>query len=285
MKKELILIAFLVLSSNFLSAACTLNVSLLNQDPYPAVPGDYVKVVLQIEGVSQKDCGDISIYPNIAYPFSLDADSEYVQSTKSGTFVKDYSNHWIVAYKLRVDKNALDGVNNLSISYSAGEGTFTKEIPIQVENPVTTFEVHVKTYSPSTKQLTLEVLNVGEKNVDSLVLEMPKQDSAITYGANYALIGTLDSNDDDTVTFNADMKNGEIKLILNYNDENNFRRTYETTTPFDEELFSRKLKTSSTSFSISSFIYGILFIIVIKFIYRFYKKRKMNAKKPLKHYA
>ena len=39
--------------------ACSLDVKMVNQDPYPAIPGDYVKIVFQVEGISNSDCGEI----------------------------------------------------------------------------------------------------------------------------------------------------------------------------------------------------------------------------------
>jgi hypothetical protein len=53
-------IVFILLFLEMISAVCTLNVSMINQDPYPATPGEPVKVVFQINGVSSPDCKQLN---------------------------------------------------------------------------------------------------------------------------------------------------------------------------------------------------------------------------------
>ncbi|MDP2628781.1 MAG: hypothetical protein Q8P15_02705, partial [Nanoarchaeota archaeon] len=91
---------------------------------------------------------------------------------------------------------------------------------------------------------------------------------------------SLESNEDDSVTLNADVEEGELKFILTYSDENNIRRTIETSDYFDSELFSRTVPSNEINFSFVSFIYGILFLVIVLFIYNYFKRRK---NKPLKH--
>ena len=50
----ILVIAIIFLSSN-VSAVCNLDASLINQDPYPAIPGDYVTIVFQLAGVENPD--------------------------------------------------------------------------------------------------------------------------------------------------------------------------------------------------------------------------------------
>ena len=68
MKKRILwiaLLAMVLLSIQFPRAAalltrCSLSVELVNQDPYPANPGEYVKVVFQINGLNNPDCDKVS---------------------------------------------------------------------------------------------------------------------------------------------------------------------------------------------------------------------------------
>ncbi len=60
--KKGVLLFFLVSFMISISTAqefCELNTTLLNQDPYPAVPGNYVKLVFQVKGVDNSECNDI----------------------------------------------------------------------------------------------------------------------------------------------------------------------------------------------------------------------------------
>jgi hypothetical protein len=51
---------------------CDLTATLLNQDPYPATPDDYVKVVFKIEGLQNPNCKAVSFELMPEFPFSLD---------------------------------------------------------------------------------------------------------------------------------------------------------------------------------------------------------------------
>ncbi len=281
MKKSVVLVSFMFLFSiSFISAACNLDVSLINQDPYPAVPGEYVKVVFQVEGVTNLDCGEIKISVDEVYPFYLDS-SENTKSIRSGTFYNDYKTHWIVPYTLRVDPNALDGDNNLTITYSTKTGTFKKNFEINVDNALSEFEIAVKQYDFTTKKINLELINLGDQELEAVTIEVPRQDNVLIYGSNKETIGTLSSNEEDTVSFTGDFYEGEIEFIINYNDQTNTRRTYKTSAYFDREAFSRTVQPQS-SFSISSFVYGIILVVALRFAYKFYRKKK--GQKPLKHH-
>lgn len=51
---------FVIFGMSFaIAETCGLDVGLINQEPYPAVPGEYVKVVFQITGVDNPECGKI----------------------------------------------------------------------------------------------------------------------------------------------------------------------------------------------------------------------------------
>ena len=45
----------MLLITGLVSASCVLDTTLLNQDPYPAVPGDYVNLVFQVTGLQSID--------------------------------------------------------------------------------------------------------------------------------------------------------------------------------------------------------------------------------------
>ncbi|MEK6917575.1 MAG: hypothetical protein AABW51_01370 [Nanoarchaeota archaeon] len=209
MNKAIILFSALLLLS-FTAATCTINTVLVNQDPYPAMPGDYVKVIFQVSGISGSECSSVKFWFDDFFPFSLDPGSEREVTMKSGTYAKDYKDFFLIPYKLRVDKAALDGENEITVKYTVGgnEAVIEKKFNITVEDSRSDFEVNIKDYSLATKKLTLDILNIGPKNVEALTLELPKQDNANVYGTNKIIIGNLDANQDDIATFDADLKQG-----------------------------------------------------------------------------
>ena len=181
MKKSGIIIfsILLMFSLNIVAAAetCNLRISLLNQDPYPAIQGDYVKVVFQISGLENSDCGIVTFGVKEGYPFYLDPNVQNPITINSGTYQKDYSSSSQVPYKLRIDENALDGENMLDIYYSTSRASnIMKEFNITVQDTRADFEVYVKDYDKSTNTITFEILNIGENDIEALTVKIPKQD-------------------------------------------------------------------------------------------------------------
>src|SRR6056297_2691896 len=157
------------------SEDCSLNVSLLNQDPYPVIPGDYVEVVFEVSGTDNSDCEGARFKINQEYPFSLDKGKQNLKEISGNTFVKDFKKTWMVPYKLRVDKDALDGMNTLEVKYTPGESSnvfYSKNFNIKVEDVRVDFEVSVKQYDTNTNTMTFEILNIGENDVEALTIDI-----------------------------------------------------------------------------------------------------------------
>ena len=91
MKKGVIAILLLFVFVNFVYAeVCKLDVALINQDPYPAIPGDYVKVVFQVTGLSNSECGIVNFGIQEEFPFSLDPETAHSYSINSGTYERNH---------------------------------------------------------------------------------------------------------------------------------------------------------------------------------------------------
>ena len=250
MKKSLVIaFAFIFLMNLVVISAdtCSLNVSLLNQDPYPAVPGDYVKVVFQLKGVENKACTDavFTIVPE--YPFSLNTGDSPSITIKGGTYTNNYDSFLMVPYKLRVDSDAIEGDNPLKVKYS------------------------------SDSTITFEVLNSGENDVEALTLTVPKQDNIEIKGSPSNIIGSLDANDFTTTSFEATPKDGEITLILSYTDNINERRTTEEVVTFEGDYFVGR-KSQEKSYS-STIIFILIIIAIVAYLYyRSHQKQKKKKK-------
>ncbi len=247
MKRGLLFSLFLVFvlaSVVFVSAqqsACNLNVILLNQDPYPAVPGDYVEVVFQAKGIENPSCGEINFELVEKFPFSLDPGVSKSYTAQGGLYVKDFKNFLVAPFKVRVDEQALDGNNPIRVRYSfskaPGSPSSEKEFNISVEDLYTDFEVSIKNYDKSTNNLVFEILNVGEHDVEALTVEILKQDIIEVKGSSRNIVGSLDSNEDTTFSFEAKPSDGEIVLNIIYTDEINVRRSVEKSVVFDSNYF------------------------------------------------
>ena len=119
----------------------------------------------------------------------------------------------LLPYKLRIDENALDGENPIEVYYS-NKNCFKwliKEFDITVQDTRADFEVYVKDYDYITKELTFEILNIAETDVEALTIEIPKQDNIDIKGANRIVVGDLDSNEYTTADFEATLPEWRIR--------------------------------------------------------------------------
>ena len=281
MKKILVLFAFLlvIIFTNLISANCALNVNFVNQDPYPAVPGEYVKLLFQLRGLEESECGDAFFELVEEHPISFDPGFKSRFIGNSGTFAKDFDSYFALPYKVRVDANALEGDVPIKVRYGSVDSKFylSKEFNLSVKDVKTDFEVFVKDYAPPT--LTFEILNIGKSDVESLTLEIPEQENIIMQGASRNIVGSLDSNDFTTSYFTAVPSKGNIYLKIHYTDEINVRRTVDKTASFDPKYFVSNREDKNNN-SIFTWIAAVVAITIIFIFYRWHKKRK--RKKLLK---
>lgn len=258
---------------------CNPTVQLLSQDPYPAVPGDYVKLVFQIEGISDSVCGDITFELLNKYPINFDPGQDGKVSLKSGTFVKDYSTHKLVAYKVRVDQDAVDGDNPIEILLSKGtsEGIESKQFNLNVEDTRADFEVYVKDLSMSTNMLTLEILNIAEVDVKSITVEVLDYLGLVVKGAKTKIIGDLDSNEYTSTEFEVKPAETIVPVRIYYTDNAGFRRSIDKNVTLVPSYFQDR-KADEKSSPLLTYI--IVLVIIGGIGYWYYKKKKnKDAKK------
>jgi hypothetical protein len=275
MKKGGVFAIFLILALSFISAeSCNLNVTLLNQDPYPAIPGESVKVVFQINGVSNPSCGNVNFRVKENFPFTVDPSSENPITITSGTYLPSYSSFYLAPYKIRINKDSLEGDIPIEVLFSSdGQQKVTqyKEFNINVKDVKADFEVYVKDYNENTETFTLELLNIAESDVEALTIEIPKQDNVEIRGANRVVVGSLDSNEYTTADFEGILKEGDIKLNIFYTDSIHERRSLNKTISFDPLTFDglNKNKTSQPIW-----FYIIILLVIAFVVWRIIKSRK-----------
>ncbi len=278
MKRGLIVFALFLFSMSFIFAKCDLGVSLINQDPYPAVPGDYVKLLFQVTGTENPDCSYVSLELLEQYPISFDPGTKGFVQVKGGTFEKDYSSSLVVPFKVRIDPNALDGDNPVEVRYGSVQNLtqyyFSKLFNVNVKDVRADFEVFVKDYVPGTNTLTLEILNIADSDVQSLTIQIPEQPNVKLLGAGTNIVGDLNSNDYTTADFTLEPKQGEIKLNIFYNDEINKRRTIEKSVYINPSEF-----TSNQTQQVPWYFYLILILILAAIVYYFYRRRKKKKER------
>ena len=287
MKRVMLLTIFLgifLFSLTGVSAvACKITPTLINQDPYLATPGDYVKLVFQLDGLANPECGKVEFELLEKYPLIFDPNTEAKVIVSSGIYAKDFSSDLIVPYKVRIDEDALDGDNPIEVQFKYGNGLDyeTKQFNLNVEGAKADFEMHIKHYSYVTKILTLEVLYLGESDIQALTLEIPKQENIEIKNSNRNNIGDLDVNEYTTADFEAIPNGGEILVNVIYTDSINERRTIEKTISFDQTYFQGRVEDQKQG-GAGAYIIPIIVVLIVAFI--IYKRiKKKRAKKHALH--
>jgi hypothetical protein len=278
----LILLALSLFLIPLISAVpCELDISMINQDPYPAIPGDYVKVVFQIDGIENPECGTVTFAVKEDYPISLDPTVENPITINSGTFQRTYSSFYLATYKLRVHGDAINGDNPIEVSYKVGSTDYLEEFNLYVQDTRADFEVNVKSYDYVTKELTLEILNIEKVDVEALTIEIPKQDGIQVKGANRKVIGDLDSNEYTSADFEATLPTGETSLMVKviYTDSINIRREITKEVIFDSSYFEGR---NSDQKKTPWFWIIVIIAVIAWFIYRRVKKKKREAERKKK---
>jgi hypothetical protein len=282
-KSGIILFSILALFAINLVVAenCNLQISMLNQDPYPAIQGDYVKVVFQINGLENTDCGTVTFGVKEEYPIYLDPDVQNPITINSGTFKRDYGSFYLAPYKLRIDENALDGDNPIEVFYSTSRASnVIQEFNINVQDTRADFEVNVKDYDYTTRKLTFEILNIKKTDVKALTIEIPKQDGVEIKGANRIVVGDLDSNEYTTAEFEAILPQGKKDINLNviYTDSINVRRELKKVVTFDSSYFTdREIKKKQPYW-----FYAIIVLVIAFFVWRKIRKNKREKERMKK---
>jgi hypothetical protein len=280
MKKGVMLLFLLVFSMVVVSAeACDLSVSLLNQDPYPAVPGDYVKVVFQISGLESDECGNIEFSLLEEYPLEFDPGERGLRKFSDVDYIKDYQSTIQIPFEVRIDADAVDGANPIEVSVqNNNDAPILETFDLEVDDVRADFEVYVKDYDFKTHELTLEVLNIEKADVEALTISIPKQVNIVVKGPNRVVVGDLDSNEYTTADFEATVRDGEITVDLTYSDTINVRRTTTKKIQFDSEYFQDRIA-DQKSISMGVYIFwGVVILLVIWWIVK-----KITKKKKKRH--
>jgi hypothetical protein len=266
-------ICILVLSLVQAEVACTLTTKLINQDPYPATPGDYVKLVFQIDGISNPNCGTVTLALKNKFPISFDPGDSNSYTAESGVFERNYGSFATVPFRVKVSNDAVLGDNPIETSLSYYGAEVLNNFSLSIEELRADFDVYVKNYVPSTNIITLEILNTGKSDTKAVSVIIPPQDSIVVKGPNQNIAGDLDANEYTTTDFEVSGTGGKVNLQIDYTDKVNVRRSLNKTIEFDPNYFvGRKADQKPTS--IWTYVLIIAVIVAAYLLYRRYKKNK-----------
>jgi hypothetical protein len=268
-----------------------LNISLVNQDPYPAEPGGYVDLLFTLENWGTDSADNVAVELLPAYPFSLDPGTN---ATKVIGTIKGFQTDEKavqVDYKVRVDKDAVDGTSEIKVRYTYDSGTSVeKTFDVSISNPRTDFDVVVQDItSPS---VTLAIANIGANDGYAVIVGIPDQKDFRATGTSRTILGNLNAGDYTLATFqvipvnqgsNTGIRN--LTVEISYTDALGIRRTVDKDvrldmTPLTNRTFARS---DQSQFGTSSSGNGLIYIgigtVGIVAIAAFFILRKRKGKK------
>jgi len=193
----------MILSVSAQSNICSPTIKLINQDPNPAIPDDYVKVLFEVTDLS--NCGGFAVKLNPQYPFSLDSNSSATQTINSIPFGVDAKNSWMVPYKVRIDKDAFDGDYNLKLQFHSGSSEDFRDFyaessfNVSIKDSRIAFDAVIQ--EATGNSVSIAIANVGKYAANSVVVRIPEQDSFSVSGTDGQMVGNLASGDYTLVGF------------------------------------------------------------------------------------
>ncbi|MFH1592512.1 MAG: hypothetical protein ABIB47_04055 [Candidatus Woesearchaeota archaeon] len=184
-----LLISFsMILSIGFVNA---IDISVENYYPSPVEAGDYFTIWLRITNHEDTSTEGSSVRLKQTYPFSLDPgeeDTVIINELGPNTGVTK-------SFKVRVDKEAKEGDNNLAFEYKDCSGCVWKErsMPITVIEFQTAFEVVLQEIS--SEGVFIAIANIGKNPANAVTVSIPEQDNFRTDLVSASIVGNLDSGD------------------------------------------------------------------------------------------
>ncbi len=219
----------------------------LSYSPAPANPGEYIDLWIQAQNLGPTAARNATFILESDYPFSLDpgASSVYSFSNLGTTPV-------LLHYKVKVDENAVSGVNGLNLEYSDNNLNniyLVKTFNITIENAQTSFDLVLQDSTSS--QISLAIANTGENTANSMIVKIPDQEGFSLTGTNGQMVGNLDAGDYTLVSFDgaATMRsNGKLEVEIDYTDSIGVRRTVYKNVTISSSSASSYATMNSTSF-------------------------------------
>jgi hypothetical protein len=180
---------------NLTSTGDIMQLRALKYEPYPVNPGEYFDFWVSAQYVGSPGIYGTRFELVPSYPFSLDPNESAVQD-----FGIADSPSILVHYKIRVDPNAIDGINPLTLNYNVGNIIYSQNFDIDVENSHTDFDAIIQQISGSTVSIALA--NIGKYAANSVIVKIPPQSSfTTTDNINGQIVGNLASGDYSVVSF------------------------------------------------------------------------------------
>jgi len=217
-------------------SSASLRLKSLKYEPYPANPGEYITLWIKAENIggSLTENATFELIPK--YPFSLDSNENPIREYGKLSSEEPV----IIKYKVRVDKDAVDGANEIELRYNTdGKDNIWiyKKFEIEIEDAQTDFDLVVQEISGN--EVSIAIANTGKNVAYSVIVRVPEQEEFQTLGTNGQMVGNLEDGDYTLVGFEIEEKQSksrdrekQLKIQIDYTDEIGERRSMIKEVPF-----------------------------------------------------
>lgn len=223
----------------------SLEVTLLSQDPDPAEPSQYVTLRFKITNIGVEQAEDVKFEILPEYPFSLYSGTALVNiGSIHGKQIGDKG--YILKYKLRVDKNAVEGDHEIKLRYKIKNGPWITLDPFTISIrthdailSIVSIKANPQPVGPGENvKLTIKVKNVADSLLEYITIKLTlireeRATTSLTYtnfpfspldSTNEKTIKNLGTNKEAQITFNlitdldAASQIYKIPFTITYND-------------------------------------------------------------------
>ncbi|MBW2988240.1 COG1361 S-layer family protein [Candidatus Woesearchaeota archaeon] len=246
MNKLLIVLVLFILSAGFVWAAEKpggVKITLINQEPDPVGPGEYLTLRFKIENLGTKPISNLYVKLDPSYPFSLDNPEDAIKFVGNlwGGLEGDYG--VVVKYSVRVADDAAEGVNKIRLEYKSDESNLWTELEFDVNVRAIFDQVFVKEidvepeviHAGDEANITFTLVNLGDTTMKDITLGLDFTSASIPFVPYTELsekrIKTLKPGQVGKLRFriradpNADSKLYKIPVTLQYTDMINNKYT------------------------------------------------------------
>lgn len=231
----IMLIASASASDALLTTSPFLRVEQVKYEPYPAEAGQYVKVFVNVRNMGTRTASDVVCELDPRFPFSLDPNEEARKSIGE----LDISKNAVLEYMVRVDENAVSGINELRLKCDPeglDDGIYTVYmLSIDVRSTRPEFAVgSLKSVPEDIRsgnkdiKLTVGLQNIGEGDAKLTTAELRLPAGfhpSDSYSDRYS-IGLVQEGSTSEAVFYIDVDEEisagvySAELVLNYKDDN-----------------------------------------------------------------
>ncbi|MGM5479849.1 MAG: COG1361 S-layer family protein [Nanobdellota archaeon] len=192
-----------------------LRITLLNQDPDPVQPGEYVDLRFKIEKTGDGVFENITFMLPERHPISFDESADQTQTIGDWAGYMDDEEYYILHYEVFISENTVEEEYELPIRMSTNEFTLEKKFTLRVdEKTEVDFDVGAVQTSPETlyedsedNKVSVDLLNTGDDTAQQVIVDLKLPDgfdSSYGYSTRDAL-GTIAQGASGTADFYIDI--------------------------------------------------------------------------------